>query len=132
MEGEARRWWPGWAPVALDALIVFLAHLGVLLVRLEGHVPQEYWRGFMEFIPLIVGVYVVGNLIARGYETDAMLRVAAAALLSAAVVFAFGAFWPGELRPIPISVMAFGAVLTLLGFIGVRLAARRTRVSAGS
>jgi hypothetical protein len=83
MERSARGWWPGWIAIAFDALIVFVAHLASLLLRFEGQVPQPYWRNFMASVPLVAGIYIGGNLIARGYGGDALRRVPAAALLSA-------------------------------------------------
>lgn len=116
-------------PLALlDLAVVCVAYLATLVLRFEGAIPGDYWRNFRLFMPAIAVVYLLTNQLFGLYAEVwryASIREARRVLL--AVVTAGGLVTgANELmdRPLPLSVMAFGAFLSLMGFGAVRFQSR--------
>jgi FlaA1/EpsC-like NDP-sugar epimerase len=117
--------------VLLDLAIVFSAYLSTLVVRLEGAVPPMYWRNFWIYLPLIVGIHLAANhlfgLYGQMWRYASVLearRVVLAGLTAGGFIVAAVALPTRYLRPLPLAVPVFGALLSLIGFGAVRFQSR--------
>ena len=116
-------------PLALlDLAIVCGAYLATLVLRFDGAVPKSYWRNYLTYLPAIVIVYLASNALFGLYAEVwryASIREARRVVLSALTA---GGLLAGanELldKPLPLSVTAFGAFLSLMGFGAVRFQSR--------
>ena len=115
---------------AMDLAIAFLAYLATLVLRFEGHIPGEYWSSFRIVAPAIAVVHVLTNHLFGLYgevwrfaSVREARRVAVSAATAGAVLLAADV-WLLRSRPLPWSVVAFGAVLSLIGFGAVRFQSR--------
>lgn len=125
-------------PLALlDVSVVLLAYLTTLVLRFEGSVPvpvdpgdPNWWRGYWTFVPFAALVHLGSNYAFRLYRR--MWRYASihearqlglAGLASTAIIVVTGGWlWPT--RPLPLSVLLFGAVTAVLGFGAIRFQSR--------
>jgi FlaA1/EpsC-like NDP-sugar epimerase len=118
-------------PLALvDLAITCLAYLATLVLRFEGDIPEEYWSNFRIVAPAIAAVHVLTNHVFGLYgevwrfaSVREARRVAMSAATAGAVLLAADVALLGS-RPLPWSVVAFGAVLSLIGFGAVRFQSR--------
>jgi FlaA1/EpsC-like NDP-sugar epimerase len=116
-------------PLALlDLAVVSVAYLATIVLRFEGAIPEPYWRSFRTYLPVIVVAYLASNHLFGLYAEVwryASIREARRVVLAAVTA---GGLLTGanELldRPLPISVMAFGAFLSLMGFGAIRFQSR--------
>jgi len=145
-EGRKRNW-PGKivtvirrdTPLAiLDLGIVLVAYMLALVLRftlepapIPGVLPQEYWDNFWGFLPVILVVHLLSNLVFGVYGhmwAYASIREARNVLLAGAVatatIVAVSEAFGGGQRVLPISVVALGALTTMLGFGAVRFQSR--------
>jgi FlaA1/EpsC-like NDP-sugar epimerase len=120
--------------IGLDLGIALVAYLLPLALRFDGLVPARYWSNFWRFLPLAFVIYLVVNQCCGLYGQmwryasvqEARRIVLAGAIGGGVVVLAGTAMgllgW--GLRTLPLSVVTFGAVLTMLGSGAVRFQSR--------
>jgi FlaA1/EpsC-like NDP-sugar epimerase len=115
----------------LDVAVVVVAYLIPLVLRFEGSVPSEFWNSFWTFTPLLVTVHLAANLVFRLYghmwryaSVEEARRVILASGTAGVVVVVLGELLGGDGRILPLSVVVFGAFLTLLGFGAIRFQSR--------
>lgn len=119
-------------PLALlDLAIILPSYLAPLVLRFDGAVPRDYWRNFLSFMPLVAVLHLLSNYLLGLYgqmwryaSVEEARRVVVAGFVGGASVVAVGVTWNAGLRPLPLSVMILGAVLSLLGFGAVRFQSR--------
>jgi FlaA1/EpsC-like NDP-sugar epimerase len=115
----------------LDFGIVVLAYLAALALRFDGSVPEEYWQNFVTFVPVGGPLYVLTNYIFGVYgamwryaSVQEARRILLAGGTAGLVVLVVGEGLGNGSRLLPLSVVALGASLTLLGTGGVRFLSR--------
>jgi FlaA1/EpsC-like NDP-sugar epimerase len=115
----------------LDLAIVVPSYMLPLVLRFDGAVPRGYWRNFLQFMPLVAVVHLLSNYLFGLYgqmwryaSVQEARRVVLAGSVGGALVVALGVTWNAGLHALPLSVMVFGAVLSLLGFGAVRFQSR--------
>jgi FlaA1/EpsC-like NDP-sugar epimerase len=119
------------APLAvMDVCAVLPAYLGPLVLRFDGAVPDSYWRNFWEFIPVAAAVHLGANLAFGLYgqmwryaSVREARRIAVAGLAAGGVIVGINLL-AGVPRPLPVSVVGLGAVLSLLAFGAIRFQSR--------
>ena len=114
----------------MDVCAVLPAYLGPLVLRFDGAVPDSYWRNFWAFIPLAAAIHLGSNLAFGLYgqmwryaSVREARRIAVAGLAGGAVIVGVNLL-AGAPRPLPISVVGLGAVLSLLAFGAIRFQSR--------
>lgn len=117
--------------VVMDLATVVISYLIALVIRFEGSVPPLYWENFWMFIPAAAFGYLYLNFAFGLYGQMwryASIREARRVLASGLVVglwlLAGSELLGGEIRILPLSVVALGAAFTLLGFGAVRFQSR--------
>lgn len=117
--------------ILLDAAVVCIAYLVPLVLRFDGSVPDLYWAHFWTFLPLAITVHVFFNYVFGLYgqmwryaSVHEARSVVLSGLTAGAVIVGIGAWLMTRLNYLPISVMALGAVLSLLGFGIIRFQSR--------
>jgi FlaA1/EpsC-like NDP-sugar epimerase len=117
--------------VLMDIAVAMGAYLVPLVLRFEGRVPGRYWESYWLFIPLVAAIHVGANLVFRLYghmwryaSVEEARRVIGAAASAGAVVIVLSEFLSADERVLPLSVVVFGAFLSLLGFGAVRFQSR--------
>ena len=116
-------------PLALlDLLIVVTAYLVVLVLRLDGNVPQRMWAHFWWFMPIAVIAHLLANYLFGLYgqmwryaSVQEARRVVLAGLTAMILVVAADLL---RGRPVPLSVAIGGAGLSLMAFGAVRFQSR--------
>jgi FlaA1/EpsC-like NDP-sugar epimerase len=117
--------------VLMDLVIVVVSYLIALVIRFEGSVPPLYWENFWFFMVAACLGYLYLNLAFGLYGQMwryASVREARRVLASGVIV----GLWlllgsevlGGQLRVLPLSVVALGAAFTLLGFGALRFQSR--------
>lgn len=113
-------------PMAVDAALVFLAYFAALELRFELEIPTQYLEAFRNLFPLLALAYCAANFLFGLYRQ--MWRYASAlgalAILEStatatALILAFDFLYMAN-RPLPVSVVITGGILTLIAFAGVR------------
>jgi FlaA1/EpsC-like NDP-sugar epimerase len=117
--------------VVLDLGCALASYVLALVLRFEGSVPAEYWRNFWALMPLIAFLHLFSNyvfsLYGRMWRYASVLEArrllfaggtAVAFLLLATVSLG------GRLRLLPLSVVLFGAAMSLIGFGAIRFQSR--------
>ena len=120
----------------VDAAIVVIAYSAALLLRfidLQGVTP-DWWRVFVLVLPVIITVHVVANLIFGAYghvwefaSVEEAMRVVAATATASIMLFVGMISYreiSGEVGPVPVMVLAVGALLTLGGMGAARFRSR--------
>jgi FlaA1/EpsC-like NDP-sugar epimerase len=123
------------APLAAGDLgIACFAYLLTLVLRFDGSVPTRYWSSYWRFLPVALTIHLLTHHLCGLYEP--MWRYASvhearrivlagsvggAGVVAASLVVGWSA---GGVRALPLSVTAFGAVLTLLGSGAIRFQSR--------
>jgi hypothetical protein len=127
--GTIRSWLAGrWVIVAADVLVVVTVYTTALVIRLEGQVPSFYRSRFASALPWIAAAYVIVGFLAGMYTpTASRRRVGAVVLATGISIVVVVGIWPGALRPVPASVLALGALGSVVGFTGVRALAWNSR-----
>ena len=115
----------------LDLAVIIPCYLIPLVLRFDGSVPPDYWRSFLVFMPVVVVLHLLCNYLVGLYgqmwryaSVEEARRVVLAGVLGGTLVVAVGEIWSPGLRPLPLSVVIFGAVLSLLGFGAIRFQSR--------
>lgn len=115
----------------LDVAIATVSYLVPLVLRFEGRVPGVFWESFWQFMPLVVAVHLATNLAFHLYghmwryaSIEEARRVIGAAVSAGAVVILLGEVLGDDGRLLPLSVMVFGTLLSLLGFGAIRFQSR--------
>jgi FlaA1/EpsC-like NDP-sugar epimerase len=115
----------------LDLAVIIPCYLVPLVLRFEGSVPRDNWRSFLVFMPVVVVLHLLCNYLVGLYgqmwryaSVEEARRVVLAGVVGGALVVAVGEIWSPGLRPLPLSVVIFGAVLSLLGFGAIRFQSR--------
>jgi FlaA1/EpsC-like NDP-sugar epimerase len=126
--------------ITLDLTVALLAYFLPLALRFDGLVPLRYWSNFWRFLPLAFAIHLAANHFCGLYGQmwryasvqEARRIVLAGAIGGGTVIVASMAISLAGigLRTLPLSVVTFGAVLTMLGSGAIRfqsrlLAARR-------
>ena len=118
--------------VLLDLAIVVSAYLLTLVIRFEGSVPGFYWHNIRIYLPLICITHLAVNqlfgLYGQMWRYASVLearRVALAGLTSGGFLIAADTIAGlSSLKPVPISVMILGGLISLMGFGTVRFQSR--------
>ena len=113
-------------PLALlDAAIVVTAYTLPLVVRIDGEIPDRFWRGLRGSLPLLVLLHLSANYVFGLYgqmwryaSIEEARRVVWAGLT--ALVLVIGGWFLLGPYPLPRSVVVAGGVLSLIGFGALR------------
>ncbi|MGH2791286.1 MAG: polysaccharide biosynthesis protein [Actinomycetota bacterium] len=123
----------------LDVGIVFLAYLVPLVLRFDANVPGSYWDAYRSFLPVVAFLHLVCNYLFGlygqmwRYASIQEARRVVLAGLTAGVFVISAATWLGRnIRLLPLSVMALGAILAFLGFGAIRFQSRLFALRRGS
>jgi len=116
-------------PLALlDLLVVVTAYLVVLVLRLDGNVPQAMWVNFWWFTPIAVIAHLLANYLFGLYgqmwryaSVQEARRVVLAGVAAMILVVAADLL---RGHPVPLSVVIGGAGLSLMAFGAVRFQSR--------
>jgi FlaA1/EpsC-like NDP-sugar epimerase len=115
-------------PLALlDLAVVFVAYLAILVLRFDGAVPTHFWHSFRVFIPIVVVLHLLANYTFGLYgqmwryaSIQEARRMVLAGIMGGALVL-LAALWVGRTEnPLPLSVVALGATISLIGFGAIR------------
>jgi FlaA1/EpsC-like NDP-sugar epimerase len=132
--------------IALDLGVTFVAYFLPLALRFDGLVPTRYWSNFWRFLPVAFVIHLLANHFCGLYGQmwryasvqEARRIVLAGTIGGGAVVIASMAIalLGIGLRTLPLSVVTFGTVLSMLGSGAIRfqsrlLATRRRSADAG-
>ena len=120
--------------MTLDLTVALVAYFVPLALRFDGLVPLRYWSNFWRFLPVAIAIHLLANHFCGLYGQvwryasvqEARRIVVAGAIGGGAVIVASMAIALAGigLRPLPLSVVTFGAVLTMLGSGAVRFQSR--------
>ena len=127
---------------ALDAAIVVPAYLAPLVLRFDGSVPASYWSSFKIFLLIAIVAHLAANALFGLYgqmwryaSVQEARSVVLATLTAGGFLFAADALLGDRIHRVPLSVVAFGSILALIGFGAVRFQSRlfglRRRAIAG-
>ncbi len=115
----------------IDLLIVPVAYLLPLVLRFDAQVPDDYWKTFRVFIPMVVALHFGTNYFFRLYGPMwryASVHEARRLILAVASVFAvvliIGEWFGGGMYPMPRSVLILGPLFAGIGFGVVRFQRR--------
>jgi FlaA1/EpsC-like NDP-sugar epimerase len=116
--------------IMLDLGIVVVSYLAILVLRFDGNVPTRYWQAFWGFVPIVMVIHFLANYLFELYgqmwryaSVQEARRVLLAAVFAGVTVSVLSGI-VGELRPLPLSVVALGAILAFLGFGAIRFQSR--------
>jgi FlaA1/EpsC-like NDP-sugar epimerase len=116
----------------VDAMVIAVAYLSALgILSLDGEIAAVWWSRVAIALPVIIGVHLVANVLMGAYghvweyaSISEARRVIAATFWASAVLFLITlALGDNELiegpgnRPVPLSVLVLGSLITL-GFLG--------------
>lgn len=118
--------------ILLDIAIALSAYLIAAVLRFEGAVPNRYWENYLRFAPIAASVHVLANYAFGLYgqmwryaSVREARQVLLAGITSIIVILAASELGgPNEGRVFPLSVVALGAGLSLVGFGAVRFQSR--------
>lgn len=118
--------------VALDIGIVFVSYLAALVLRLNGSGAglRSFWPNFRWFIVVAATIHLLSNYLFGLYGQMwryASVREARQVVLSgffAGAVMVATTLWLTGRRFVPLSVVALGAAISLMGFGGIRFQSR--------
>lgn len=115
----------------LDLVIVIVAYLVPLVLRFDGSVPDRYWENFRVVLPLLAVLHLTSNYALGLYgqmwryaSVQEARRVVLAGAVAGLLIVPAGMYLGGSVRILPISVLALGATLSLIGFGAVRFQSR--------
>ena len=121
---------------AIDALLVVIAYSAALVLRfidIQGISPT-WWRGFVVAMPVVISVHLVASFIFGGYghvweyaSVEEAMRLVMATVVAAITLLAGTLGYrgiTGEEGPIPLMVLAIGAMFTLGGMGATRFRSR--------
>jgi FlaA1/EpsC-like NDP-sugar epimerase/lipopolysaccharide/colanic/teichoic acid biosynthesis glycosyltransferase len=109
-----------------DILGILLAFLFALILRFDGDIPAESWQFFFVAIPFIILLYCIAN-IPFGLYSHIWRYTSANEIISIINSTATSTFFllvviliRDTKRPMPLSMVVFGGILTTLAFMMVR------------
>ena len=112
--------------MALDAIGVVVSFLVALAFRFDGRIPAAALRSLLLAIPVIVPIYWVTNLLFGLYRrlwrytsAQEVVAVIGSAVTSTLLVLGLNVLWTAE-RPLPLSVVGLGGVLSSGAFTTIR------------
>ncbi|MGH2784128.1 MAG: polysaccharide biosynthesis protein [Actinomycetota bacterium] len=116
---------------ALDIVACLVAYLAPLVFRFEGAVPDRFWRGFWTLAPIIIVTHLFTNYVFGLYgqmwryaSVQEARRVVLAGASGGFMVIASGAVIARGNRPLPLSVIALGALFSIIAFGAIRFQSR--------
>lgn len=121
------------ALVPIDAAIVVIATVTAYYARFEGIIPEFFMRWMVPLTLLSVVLYGLSfalfglyRLVLRYVGVDTLLKLGGAVTVVFGVLLAIDLFMPREdfMRPVPLAVLFYQALLVFLGSSAARLAAR--------
>jgi FlaA1/EpsC-like NDP-sugar epimerase len=119
------------ALAAMDLAVVFFAYLTPLVIRLEGQVTSHYWSNFKWFVLFAGALHLAVNRLFGLYgemwryaSVDEARRVVASVATAGGFIVATDIILGGRGNPLPVSVVVFGAILSLMGFGAIRFQSR--------
>ncbi|MDZ4179089.1 MAG: SDR family NAD(P)-dependent oxidoreductase, partial [Coriobacteriia bacterium] len=119
--------------VALDGAIVIVMTVASYYARFEGAVPSYFARWILVLAAAGAVVYLTAfalfglyRIVLRYVGLDALVRLFAACAIGFAMLLGVNLLMPLEnaMRPVPIGVLFFQAILVFMGASGVRVAVR--------
>jgi FlaA1/EpsC-like NDP-sugar epimerase len=117
--------------ILLDVAVVVAAYLVAMVLRFEGAVPSEYWTNFWRFIPAVALAHILANYVLGLYgqmwryaSVREARQVLLAGIVATIVILAASELLGGATRLFPLSVVALGAGMALMGFGGIRFQSR--------
>lgn len=115
--------------VLLDVGVVVVAYLAPLVLRFEGAIPDRYWVGFWPFAAVAALAHLgVNHLFGLYGEMWRYASVHEARRLVVSCFTAGGFLVAADVvlprRPLPVSVVTLGAMLSLMGFGAIRFQSR--------
>ena len=124
--------------LVLDLAIVLVGYLATLVLRFDGGVPTRYWAQFWSILPVLMLVHLLANYLFGLYgqmwryaSVQEARRVLVAGVSSGLMVTAIGTLLLGA-RPLPLSVLGLGSILSLLGFGAIRFQSRLFALKRGA
>ena len=117
------------ALVTLDVGVVLVAYLAPLVLRFNGSVPRAYWQNFRWFVVVAATVHLLSNYLFGlygqmwRYASDREARQVVLSGVFAGAVLFFTAWLTGR-RFVPLSVVALGSAMCLMGFGAIRFQSR--------
>jgi FlaA1/EpsC-like NDP-sugar epimerase len=117
----------------VDIVLIVVSYMTAMAIRsFDGAVQDYWWVSVMSVMPVIVLVHITANILMGTYghvweyaSISEARRVIAASLLSTGVLLtATFLFFVGEQRPVPLSVIIAGGLLTLFSQGAVRFRSR--------
>jgi FlaA1/EpsC-like NDP-sugar epimerase len=119
----------------MDLGIALVAYLLPLALRFDGLVPVRYWSNFWRFLPVAFVIHLTANhacglygQVWRYASVQEARRIVRAGVIGGAGVIlasmAIALLGIARLRTLPLSVVCFGAVLTMLGGGAIRFQSR--------
>ncbi|HET6497943.1 MAG TPA: nucleoside-diphosphate sugar epimerase/dehydratase [Coriobacteriia bacterium] len=121
------------ALVPIDAAIVVIATVSAYWARFEGIVTEPFLKWMTPLTVLSILLYVslfalfgLYRLVLRYVGVDTLLKLGGAAIVVFGVLLTINLFMPVEdaMRPVPLSVLFYQALLVFLGCSAARLVAR--------
>jgi FlaA1/EpsC-like NDP-sugar epimerase len=115
----------------MDLAVVFFAYLTPLVIRLEGQVTGRYWSNFKWFVLFAGALHLVVNRLFGLYgemwryaSVDEARRVVASVATAGGFIVASDIILGGRGNPLPVSVVVFGVILSLMGIGAIRFQSR--------
>jgi FlaA1/EpsC-like NDP-sugar epimerase len=119
----------------MDLGVALVAYLLPLALRFDGLVPARYWSNFWRFLPVAFVIHLTVNhacglygQVWRYASVQEARRIVRAGVIGGAGVIlasmAIALLGIARLRTLPLSVVCFGAVLTMLGGGAIRFQSR--------
>lgn len=116
---------------ALDVVVCTASYLAPLILRFDGKVPGLYWDNYWGFIPFVVVIHLLANLLFGLYghmwryaSVREAQRTVFAGGAAGLLVLGAGAIYARGHRPLPLSVVGLGVVLAIVGFGAIRFQSR--------
>ncbi|OQY44896.1 MAG: hypothetical protein B6242_11650 [Anaerolineaceae bacterium 4572_78] len=118
-----------------DSAGILFSFLTALLFRFDGNVPDEFVASFIKLIPLVIFLYCAINISFGLYSrfwryanSQEIIIIFISSIISTALFLSFVFFVGNPVRPMPLSVVALGGILTSGVFIILRY---RQRILTG-
>jgi len=123
----------------IEGAVIVVAYAAALSIRFldaSGAVPEVWWTRLGVMLPLIIGVHIGANVLFGNYghvwryaSVEEAVRLAGASLAAGAtlLVLVEGSRWTDVwdgVRPLPLSVLVIGVLLTLGGMGALRFWSR--------
>jgi len=104
--------------MAVDVISILISFLLALAFRFDGRIPAVGWQGLVRAMPLIAGVFLISNLLFGLYQhvwrftsPHEVLMIGLSTIGCTLLLIVGDLFWTAG-RPVPISVLALGGLLS--------------------